>query len=449
MRCEVHSPAQFILIAAAGLWVAFMVNAFAQEAIGTTASLPSRSEPIAPISENVPPSPSFDSAPSFQSSDVREEVSSEPRRFQYGLQITVRGVYDDNINISQTNPTSDFYFTIEPVLTLGFGDIEGRQENFIRLDYAPGLFLFADHSENNAVQHAIRLRGQHPFSRLTVGLSEEIAILDGTDLRTLANVSAPGTHANIDVNSRTQFQTFNTRLNASYDLTGKTFLSTEFGSLVTHYDSSSLFSSAHFSENLFINYRYSDKLVFGVGGTGGYNFVDAPNPDQTFEQANVRATYQASGKISLTFSGGLEFRQFEDNSRDQSVSPVFDLSATYRATDGTTFNLGASHRIYNSGVLAAQNYAQTILDVTVRQRFLRRCYLSLAAGYQHSDYYSTVSGVSTNRQDDYYYFEPAADFSVTRFWTVGAYYLRRENDSTLQSFSFDNNQVGFRAALVF
>ena len=383
------------------------------------------------------------------SNDLRDEVSSEPRRFQYGLQITSRGVYDDNINISQTNKVADYYFTIEPVLTLGLGDITGHADNYIRLDYAPSLFLFADHSENDAVQQLIHLEGQHHFSRLTVTLGEEIAILDGTDLRSISDQTSPGGHANLDVSGRTKFETYNTRMNASYDLSGKTFLSTGFDSQVTEYNSSSLFSSANISENLFINYRYSDKVTFGIGGTGGYNFVDAPNPNQSFEQANVRASYQVTGKIGLNASGGVEFRQFENNSRGQYVSPVFELSANYQLFDATTFTLSGSRRTYNSAVLAGQDFAGTTISASLRQRFLQRFYVGVAGGYQNSNYFSTVNGVSTNRTDNYYFIEPSLDFSITRFWSIGGYYLHRQNDSSFQSSSFDDNQFGFRTGLVF
>src|SRR5437879_1528811 len=167
---------------------------------------------------------------------------------------------------------------------------------------APSSQPVADHSEDDAVQHLIRLQGQHQFARLTVTLAEEIAILDGTDLRSVGDLTAPGIHANTDVSGRTKFQTYRTSMNASYDLSGKTFLSTGFNSLVTEYDSSSLFSSANFSENLFINYRYSDKVVVGIGGTGGYDVVDDPNPAQTFEQANARISYQTSSKICVNVS---------------------------------------------------------------------------------------------------------------------------------------------------
>ena len=249
----------------------------------------------------------------LHTADLRDEFSPEPRRFQYQIHVLLRGVYDDNINISQ-NHVSDYYFTFEPTLTVGFGDINGQDNNFFRFDYAPGIFLFLDHSEDDAVQHVIRLRGQHPFSRLTVGMSEQIAILDGTDVRNVAEQTAPGSQPNLDVAGRAKFQTYTTSLTAAYDLSGKTFLSTGIDSLVTNYSTAGLFSSGDVLANLFLNYRYSDKLVVGAGGSAGYDFVQDPNPDQTFEQANVRFSYQASGKLSLNATGGVEFREFENDS---------------------------------------------------------------------------------------------------------------------------------------
>jgi hypothetical protein len=427
-------------------------NVLAQEPVGTTApaatSAPSSQSGVEMASSSPTLNPAADSN-LHSTTDLRHEVSTEPRRFQYGLQITVRGVYDDNINISQTNRVSDYYFTIEPVLTLGLGDITGHEENYIRLDYAPSLFLFVDHSENDAVQQLFHLEGQHRFARLTLTLGEEIALLDGTDLRTLSDITSPGGHANLDVSGRTRFQTYNTRIGASYDLTGKTFLSSGIDSLVTAYDSATLFSSQMFSGNLFVNYRYSEKIVIGIGGTGGYDVVDNPNPDQTFEQANVRASYQATGKIALNVSGGVEFRQFENNSRGEYISPVFELSATYQPFDGTSVTLAGSRRTFNSGVLAGQDFAGTTITAGLRQRLVQRFYFAVSAGYQNSDYFSTVSGVMANRRDNYYFIEPALDFPITRFWTVGGYYLHRQNDSSFQSFKFDDNQVGVRTVLTF
>jgi hypothetical protein len=435
------------MVVAIGLFASARSATLAQDAVQsmTTTSEPSYAAPEA----NTAPAPVPISSPADSNIRPGSEVSAEPRRFAYGLQITVRGIYDDNINISNASRLSDYYIAIEPVLTLGAGDIRGHQGNYIRLDYAPSVFVFTRHSENDAVQHVIHLEGYHEFARLTLMLGGDVAILDGTDLRNIGNQDSPGSIANIDLSRRARFETYNTKLSATYDLSGKTFLSTDFNSAITHYDSAIFLSSENLSENLFLNYRYSDKLILGLGGTGGYDVVGGPNPNQTFEQANARLSYQVTGKIALSLSGGLEFRQFEHNSRGQYISPVYALIASYQPFDGTTVALNGSRGTYNSGVLAGQDFSGTTIIGSFRQRFAQRFFVGLAAGYENNNYFSTISGLSTNRNDNYYFIEPGLDFSITRFWTIGAYYLYRRNDSSLQPFAFDDSQVGFRTGLVF
>src|ERR1044071_10013185 len=72
--------------------------------------------------------------------------SAEERPFYYRLLLTVRGVWDDNIFISHTNRVSDYYFRITPRITIGVGDLEGRNKSYLRLDYMPSGILFVDHS---------------------------------------------------------------------------------------------------------------------------------------------------------------------------------------------------------------------------------------------------------------------------------------------------------------
>src|SRR5438874_6157409 len=151
--------------------------------------------------------------------------SAEPRRFHYSLRLTVRGVYDDNIFISNTNRVSDYYFAIEPMITVGFGDIEGRGGNYIRLDYLPSIILFVDHSDEDTVEHLIRLEGQYRFSRLTLNLGQEVAILDGANLN--STLDTTGLLANVEVSARTRLNLYDTRLRANYELTGKLFLTGE------------------------------------------------------------------------------------------------------------------------------------------------------------------------------------------------------------------------------
>jgi len=374
-------------------------------------------------------------------------VAETPRRFRYSFSVTLRGVYDDNINISSFNRVSDFYFTIEPLITLGFGGGDSDSVNFLTLIYRPSAFLFADNSQNDTIQHLIRLQGGHQFGRLSVSVSQDVQILDGADLNSISDPT--GHNANIDVGQRTRHNIFTTGVSDSYDLTGKLFLSNSLGFAVDDYPSGVGIGSKNFYGNLFINFNYSPKLVIGVGGTGGYNTVDQASPDQTYEQANVRVSYAATAKVSLSASGGIEFRQFENNSRGTYVSPVYELAASYQPFDGTSISLSGSRHTANSASLAGQDYATTSLSFSVNQRFMQRFSLGLSVGYENSSYFSAVQGVNATRDDNYYYIEPAIDCKITRFWTAGAYYLHRENSSSFDFFSFYDNQFGVRTSLTF
>ncbi|PYL07789.1 MAG: hypothetical protein DME34_06140, partial [Verrucomicrobia bacterium] len=163
-----------------------------------------------PSSAPNPPAPAVEINPATEPA-VRqventggESYAPQPRRFQYGLLFRLRGVYDDNINISQSNRVSDYYLVIEPTVTLGLGDIFQTEENYIRLDYTPSVFLFLDHSEDDAVQHLIRLEGHHRFGRLDLVLAQDIQILDGADLAGTTDTTITGNFANLDVSTRTR-----------------------------------------------------------------------------------------------------------------------------------------------------------------------------------------------------------------------------------------------------
>lgn len=419
-----------------------------QDSIQRPVDAPGLNESVSGIS-NAPVNPQGDRLPTPVAT-AGEEVSAVPKRFQYAFRLGMRGVYDDNIFLRPTNRVGDFYFSVEPGLTIGYGDIVGSDQNSIRLDYAPSAFLYAHHSDANALQHIIHLDGQYHFPRLNVSLAQEIQILDGANFNTgsLNPNSVPS--VNLDAGANTSVNTFNTRATFSLDLTGKTFLSGGLTHTANEYENS-LIDSQSIQANFYLNYNYSPKLVVGVGGTGGYNWVDSSTPDQVFEQINGRLTYQATGKISLEASGGVEFRQFGENARGSTyISPVYEISASYQPFDGTSLSLSGSRRTQNSAVLSGQDYASTSLSLSARQRFFQRMYLSFAVGYQNLSYFSTVdNGNSASRDDDYFYLQTALDLTLTRYWTFGAYYLHRENKTSAISFGFDDNQFGLRTSLTF
>ena len=113
--------------------------------------------------------------------------------------LTVRGVWDDNIFISHTNKVSDYYFAIEPLITIGWGDMEGRSRSYLRLDYMPSAILFVDHSDQDAFNQYIHLEGGYNSGRLTLSLSEDIAILESANLNSFYDTT--GLWANTDASA--------------------------------------------------------------------------------------------------------------------------------------------------------------------------------------------------------------------------------------------------------
>ncbi len=380
-------------------------------------------------------------------------ITSTPKRFQWGVRLTIRGVYDDNILLSHFDRIHDWYVAIEPAITIGFGDIVARGGSYIRLDYAPSIFVYVDHSDDDVIQHLIRLEGQHHFGRLTLGFSQDVQILHGSHLDTStldASAIAIAGSINAGVNGRTHVDLYRTSVGASYDLSDKTFLTSEF-----HYalqDFNTLISSDEVYGNLFFNYKYSPKLAFGLGAGGGVTTVDI-GPDQTFEQGLVRVQYQLTGKISLNASAGVEVRQFGSSddlgSRNDHVSGVYEIGAVYQPFDGTVITLRGSSRVLASAIVADSDYLATNVLLGVRQRLLQRVYLGFTAGYEHANYFNTIPGADVSRDDDYFLIEPAIDVMVTRWFTVGAYYLYRTNDSPIARFDYYENQVGMRASFTY
>lgn len=408
----------------------------------TPIPIPTAPEPRPTFSEPELPSQSEVQVVTSGLNPVNENV----RRFRYSFGVTVREVYDDNINISHSQRVSDFYTAIEPGIHLGFGDVGSDSFNSLGFDYIASIYLFAKTSSRNAVEHLIRLSGQHRFGKLSVGLSEDVRILDGTSINNLSNTT--GVQANTDAGGSAAVNTYTSNLSASYDLSGKSYLSSNASYSVSDYQDNNLISSQSINSNLFFNYVYSPKLTLGAGVTLGYTTSDQANSGETFEQLNLRINYIPGGKLSLSASGGVEVRQF-GTGRGNYFAPVYELAVMYQPFDGTNIMLSGSGRTNTSASTAGQDYGSYTINLNVMQRFFHRIYLSVNLGYSKSSYFSTINDVSGTRADNYFYFEPAVDLNITRFWTFGFYYLYREDASDLAQFSFYDNQIGLRSTLTF
>jgi hypothetical protein len=363
----------------------------------------------------------------------------------------VRGVWDDNIFLSHTNKTSDYYFAIEPVITIGVGDTAGRNRSYLTLSYMPSGILFVDHSDQDAFNQLISLSGGYSTGRLTLTLSVFVALLESANLNSFWDTT--GLWANTDASGPTRGNWFYTTLTANYQLTPKISLQAELAAPVYAYPGN--ISNYTIAGGLYLYYEVRPKLSVGIGGTFGYTWVDAPTTNQTWEQINLRLNYQLTSKVALYASAGVEFRQFDGN-RDTYDSPVFEVGLSYNPFSGTWISLSAGRQIYPSGYVDNQDFGATYVAARFQQRLFHRFYLGLGAGYEHSNYLATDRNVSATRDDDYWFIEPSLDVLITRWLTAGVYYLHREQSSNDNGapggqnfFNWNDNQVGVRATVRF
>jgi hypothetical protein len=72
-------------------------------------------------------------------------------------------------------------------------------------------------------------------------------------------------------------------------------------------------------------------------------------------------------------------------------------------------------------------------------------------GYEHVEYFNAIDlpiPIPT-LSADYYYIQPSADILLTRYWSLGGYYLRRQNSGSVSTVDFFSNEVGVRTVIKF
>ena len=392
------------------------------------------------------------------------------RRFQYNVALTLGTTFDDNIFLEASSlKQSDVYFTIQPTVALGFGGGVGGsgQDNYVRFTYSPEVLLYLDHSELDTVQQFVTLSGAYHLPRITLTGSAGVQILDNTDVGNphpydpTANPTDPTnpqpgvpvsnnplSNLNLDTGQRTRLNLYSTALDANYYVSDKVSYDVSGQFSDSEYQSQALLSSSTLAGSFFFNYSPTGKTTVGVGTTVGYLFADAPTPDQSFEQGNVRFSYAPSPKLLATGQVGLELRQSSARGGSD-VSPVFELDTSYSPFDGTAISLTGNRQVEASAVLGGQDYTLTGFSVSVSQRFFQRAFLRLSVGYSHSDYVAETNDVNAARSDNYYFVQPGLDINLRDNLTLGGFYSFRSSASTENNRNYTDNQVGVRLTFGF
>src|SRR5947209_7587557 len=214
---------------------------------------------------------------------------------------------------------------------------------------------------------------------------------------------------------------------------------------------SPLVSSEVYAVDLYFNHGFSRSLVLGIGVEGGRNTVDFPTPDQSMVQANGHLRFTPDQRFSVDVIAGAEVRTFDNIARESFTTPVFSISASWLPVDSTRIIFGATRQIFNSAAQTAQDYVDTNVSGTIRERICEQLYFIVVGGYEHVEYFNAIDTRMPlpELKDDYFYVQPSVDVLLTSFWSLGGYYLRRENFGSISTVGFYSNEYGARMSIKF
>jgi len=341
--------------------------------------------------------------------------------------LTIGSSYDGNIFLKSTDEQADYITRFAPGLTMRLGDDDSMF--YLMADYTVGFNYYLEHPNESTADQNGRAQFQWSMPKTVIGVTMDVSSDTGQD---------------VDVQDRVRQELYFLGVTAHYDASEKT--GWDLSGDYTRSEFNGLISSSQWEGDVFFDYQYSPKTQLSLGGAGGYLVVPGA-PSQTFEQANVRATYRATGKLTLIGEVGTELREM---SIGDSFTPIFMIEGAWQPRAGTSVDLSTRRSIYASAILDDQNYTATSLDLTVRQRITDYVDVSLSGGYVNTDYSATTAGVDAVREDNYYYIRPAVEWKALSWMSIGIYYeFSQDLSQGGQANSFSRDRGGLDIAILF
>lgn len=341
-------------------------------------------------------------------------------------------LYDDNIYISNTDRQADVIFNVSGGFALEVGDYRTLQENYLLLEYIGSGYFFTKNTNQNSFGQDASVLAQYRFNQLAVQFESQYQYING---------------AQRQVGGFATRNLINTDLRFIYDYSDKVTFDLELSQDSNIYESP-YNSSYFFQATAGMDYRLLPKLRVGLEGTAGY-VTAQNNPNQTYEIINARAKYDLSGKVAIKATGGVQLTQYNDSSEAMRVSPVFSIGGEYLPFANTTISLTAYRNFQVSPSFNDQNYWATGVELGVKQTIAQRFQIGIAGGYENDTYVASTSNTVADRVDNFLYIQPEVSYNFLKYLTASVFYQHRFNDSTQQTYTWYDNQVGFELSAAF
>ena len=356
--------------------------------------------------------------------------------------------YDDNIFI-QPHKSGDFVTRFSPGVVLGWGDYRSElprlgqfqhefaipvddltSNRYAFIDYHPTLELFASHSSEDTVEEDVHAAGSYQFTKLILQGSAEYKTTSESD---------------IDVGDRVDRTLYSAALTALYTINDRTGL--ESGFTVTSSQFEGIYeSSTEVADRTYLNFQIQPKTNIALGVGFGYLLPEF-SANQYYEQLLARARWAASDKLYATGTVGLEVR--ESTAGINKVNGVYDGSINYQPLNGTQISLTSSRLSEPSEAEFGQNLVLTNFGLHAQQRFLSRFYVGGGVSYENVSYERVSDGPTITRNDNIVGLDVSVGLDFTQYAGIQLASSFLNNDSTLDTRTFDREEISFQVNVLY
>jgi len=380
------------------------------------------------------------------------QVMAQEGKTEIIPKISVQGVFDDNIYLTDTDEESDSIIHLKPALFL---DYSFNQRGGVHLDYQGDFAYYMENDENDWQTHKglfdlnysapggviVRVKNTYTDAEDPYGNKSEYGVGEITERWNNDLETALG----FDFGNRFKFLAYFNYYKQDYeqddDFT-QDYKTSEYG----------VGFQMRFLPKTWAFFRYhsGERDYFTQGRIAGavVDVDESNDADFDYQRANIGITWDSGAKLIGELNFGYQWKDY-DNTSDVSDNPYDDhdtwIASTsinyipYQATYGPEFSLATLNirralRQYGSD--SRDYFEETAIGFVLSQALYAKFFIKEGLEFQKNKYNNPY-----DEKSDSIFFNFDVDYKIQDWLSAGAGYRYKTRDSTVDSNDYTDNQL--------